>query len=467
MNINQDDIFCDSCGMIVIADDGQAVDYPQVKNVSCGECGTKIAEDETFCMFCTTPVSSGASQLDRQPSAKHMPPLYPSPETQPLQSARSQMTSQSGNNQQAFVKKIATLTVCIAVVIIASVLLINRANCSESDSSEMDDFFLDEPEIYAAEDEIFQVTGQHPDTGVYQLEIRRNGAPISDIWINSGDTEKLYALTPRYDANITWTSSDSNIFSLSIDFDGRSADIFGINNGTAVLTVTDGFTTNTISVNVGAYDFQENLHNQLGDAVLNTNDWVRIDMVWTSGQLNGRTTVFERDRNSPHWRFLSAEDGSSRLIEPSFSYNGDAIAISVPFTTNQYLLYGNRTGGLGDLSFTWTFSTDSSHSIGALFGTGQTTGLYDAVIQYPIVSIHVAWQSGEQTVFYKCDNGSWRFASSSKTIRRIDPPQIDNVNGTVLLECVVDGYSYQYEFQSGGTGAVDDDRFNWFYNYLA
>lgn len=193
------------------------------------------------------------------------------------------------------------------------------------------------------------------------------------------------------------------------------------------------------------------------DTVLNTTNWVRIDILWA----NGRKTVFERDRDSSVWT-MQSRDGNYRMVEPDFSYQNGTLSFGFPTTANRYYLNSDGTGMFAKETLTWEFETDISYSKMSDSGVNQTHDLGSALSRYMLLVIRVYWNNGELTIFYKQGDGSWMMRGRNGSFSSVEP---SFSSGSNLVFMGFPTTTKLYSFNENGTGAFGDEGFSWFYNF--
>jgi serine/threonine protein kinase len=193
------------------------------------------------------------------------------------------------------------------------------------------------------------------------ISIEQNGASVSDISLMAGDEIVLNAvvLPAEASADVQWTSSNRDILAVTANQGGKTASITGIRSGTSTLTVKADNVTREYTIYVNEYE----MHEQLGNAILNTSDGVVLTVTWGSGS-RARRTVFERFQNNSIW-MMDSRDGDYREVHPNFTYERDAFSIGFPTTTRRYFLFSDGTGyfanrdGSSHESLTWEFHINS------------------------------------------------------------------------------------------------------------
>jgi hypothetical protein len=358
MDVAGNDAFCTNCGM-------------SVANRKCAGCGESVSEGDAFCTKCGTPVND-ANQAVASPAAPLYtnasdpliysdPPQYVAPPPPPViyPVARDRIE-----------KKPIPVAAIIAIIALGAALLgygLYMLLGSENDSDPESP-----PQVQSDEsDESEASIPAQPtmDSGfrpieVFSIEIVFEGIAISDISLSIIDNIPLYAVINPHGvhADIVWTSSNTDVFIISgVSSDGLEAVITSIAPGSAILTVTaDGF-TQTCMVHVTENIIQLPLHKQLGNAILETNEYILLFIMWIGGDYDGISTVFSREAESDIWMMIS-RTGDYREVFPAFSYEGNTFVIKFPrTTTSMYYIYDDGTGyyinpdGSDREDFTWEY----------------------------------------------------------------------------------------------------------------
>ena len=86
------------------------------------------------------------------------------------------------------------------------------------------------------------------------------------------------------------------------------------------------------------------------DAVLKTPDDLSLYIKWDDGS----DTAFFRGYHETVWRKYE-DDYSSFLVNPIFSYRGEAFTFTISSDSERYYLYENGHGTFGDKTFTWSY----------------------------------------------------------------------------------------------------------------
>ena len=86
------------------------------------------------------------------------------------------------------------------------------------------------------------------------------------------------------------------------------------------------------------------------DAVLNTPDYLTLLIKWDDGSY----TTFLRGYYETVWAIYD-DDYVASLVNPVFSYRGEAFTLAIPSDSERYYLYENGHGTFGDKTFTWSY----------------------------------------------------------------------------------------------------------------
>ena len=199
--------------------------------------------------------------------------------------------------------------------------------------------------------------------------------------------------------------------------------------------------------------------------VLNTHDWVRLEIQWDSG----RVTIFERNNSSIVWTMISAYD-DHRLIDPNFTDENGTLIIGFPTTNKRYFLYDDMSGFYGvpgeqEIDYiTWSYETDPFHNNGTSFGVYQNYDFIGAVIRYPMVTLYINWPDGRTTIFYKRNDGVWRISSRSEANLLNIAVILYHETDYVLME-FPEGHPPYYLYNDGGGWHEVHGEFNWNYSF--
>jgi len=133
--------------------------------------------------------------------------------------------------------------------------------------------------------------------------------------------------------------------------------ILGVNTENTVQTLITSLGDTYMYGNIPAGSgIREPLYVQLGSAVLQGNDAVRLSIKWNS---YGSTTLI-RATGSTDWTMITRNGGTGEVV-PTFELVDDALTIKFPTTDKLYFLLEDFTGrfsnpdGSDSESFTWTF----------------------------------------------------------------------------------------------------------------
>jgi len=195
----------------------------------------------------------------------------------------------------------------------------------------------------------------------------------------------------------------------------------------------------------------------LSNVIFSTNNWIRLCICWE----NGKTTVFERDRDSSIWT-MESMDGNYRIVDPGFSDEVTAFTISFPTTSAKYKLFSDNTGSFNGESMTWYFETDPNFSKKSANGTNMTQDLGDALGHYMLISIKVLWSDGNSAILYKQSDGSWMMKDRGGSFSSASP-KFSRSPGFVTMS--FPSSSAQYTFYDNGVGTYNGEGFSWYYDY--
>jgi len=160
------------------------------------------------------------------------------------------------------------------------------------------------------------------------------------------------------DVDIVWTSSDPEVLDvISLDQKGHEAHITGKAAGVADIILTAG----SFEVSYPVFIDNNPMDLQLETAIADSDTPIWLTISWTSGQLTGQDTVFERAPEDQAWTMESITLRGE--VEPAFGRENNIFTISFPDEERMYYLFSD---GLGHLSkpdgtekdeFTWGFKT--------------------------------------------------------------------------------------------------------------
>ena len=197
----------------------------------------------------------------------------------------------------------------------------------------------------------------------------------------------------------------------------------------------------------------------LDEAIIDTNDWVRLTARWP----NGAMTVFERDKDSDLW-VMQSRDGNTRLVDPVFNRVSGGMTIEFPTTSSKYNLYDDFTGNLGSESLTWSFDTHHEASLGGASGNHLKTGLENVWYSYPIVVIRMYWSNGDSVIFYRDNTWFWRYKGRSGGLSSLDVYAYFTNEYTYLETSEQPNPFMLYE---GGSGTYGNENITWEYGYFS
>jgi len=195
----------------------------------------------------------------------------------------------------------------------------------------------------------------------------------------------------------------------------------------------------------------------LQEVILDSTYWIRVYMIWA----NGRTTLFERDKDSPVWTMLS-RDGNYRMVEPTFSYEGSAFTIRFPTSSDYYKINDDGTGSFGKESLTWEFEVDQHLSRGSISGANLTSDLGRSLDRYALIVIRVYWGNGETSIFYRQLNDVWMMKGRNGSFTSV-VPSFRSDSGVDYMSFPTP--STEYEFNEGGFGRYGSEWFSWEYAF--
>ena len=166
------------------------------------------------------------------------------------------------------------------------------------------------------------------------------------------------------------------------------------------------------------------------EMMLNTGYWVRITAYWSGG----RTTLFERDKDSPVW-MMTSRTGDYRLVEPDFSFENNVIDIGFPTTRNVYRLQEGGTGDFGGEALTWEFESGGTGELPAATANQNWKQVYIDVMLEAVNYAQVAqWDTHDP---------DGKYPKELSVFEIIDL----NFDGTPELLIFGDGASVSYEMR--------------------
>jgi len=195
----------------------------------------------------------------------------------------------------------------------------------------------------------------------------------------------------------------------------------------------------------------------LNEVILDTTDWIRLDVRWA----NGTSTVFERDKDSPVWT-MQSRDGNFRMVEPTYGFEGAALTIRFPTSSNYYKILDDGTGSFGNETLTWEFETSRTYSRESVSVANLTSDLAQIIDRDLLIVLRVYWNNGETTIMYKQDNGTWFMKSRGGSFKLVEPSFRSN-EGVDYLDFPTS--SAEYEFFEGGDGWYSGEVFSWEYDF--
>jgi len=197
----------------------------------------------------------------------------------------------------------------------------------------------------------------------------------------------------------------------------------------------------------------------IDEAIFYTSDWIRLWVYWANGTL----TVFERDKDSMIW-LMESRDGTIRIVEPFFDFDGPTFTIGFPTTRELYRLNDDNTGNFGSETMTWFFESSPLVSKESTSGMYMIENFAENLEKYQLIIIRVYWHDGDVTIFYRAHDGSWMmrsrtgsFSSVAPTLERDAHPQVVNMR--------FPGTDSFYHFFPDGSGVLDNEEFYWYYGF--
>ena len=200
-------------------------------------------------------------------------------------------------------------------------------------------------------------------------------------------------------------------------------------------------------------------------AVLETSDWVRLNLYWS----DGGKTVYEREPENDLWTILRTS-GARAIVEPIFTFNEDEFFIDSPMARERYSFFADNTGSYGSDTLKWDFETDPTHSTGNTSKIDQTLGLREAIIDGCLIYIKIIWGDGEKTYFSTMSDGTWGFKDREKPNMYIEPSirtgmRIPGGN-CLFINIPGDSEDDEYVFFESGAGDQSKVAFEWSFSYL-
>jgi len=200
----------------------------------------------------------------------------------------------------------------------------------------------------------------HVKQDVSAIDVSSNGHMLTTFHTLVDDVVLLRAhvFPEDIDAEITWSSSDTEVLVvIPVDQIGFEAEIRGIAAGIVDIVLTVDDFVATYEVYVDNYP----IHQQLDDAIENTDTEIWLTLTWVSGQQAGQEVMFERSGENQYWHML--EPFGVKAIDPVFSIDGNALTIRNPDEHKVYYLFAAGIGqyknpdGTENEEFIWEFST--------------------------------------------------------------------------------------------------------------